>query len=86
MLPSHRARTTALVCLQTLIKGRGEKFLVGRLAGVRTRDLRIKSPKLYQLSYEPIFFDSPAQLEALKTFGGPCGTRTHDLQCAKLAF
>lgn len=26
MLPSHRARTTALVCLQTLIKGRGERF------------------------------------------------------------
>ena len=30
--------------------------MYGALAGVRTRDLRIKSPLLYQLSYERIMW------------------------------
>ncbi len=37
------------------------KELENEIAGARTRDLRIKSPLLYQLSYNPLFKIDHAQ-------------------------
>jgi hypothetical protein len=55
--------------MQTFLLG-----LFGSPTWTRTRDLRINSPSLYQLSYQGI-----VQFNALR-FGSPTWTRTRDLR------
>ena len=35
------------------VEPQGTRMLIGGLTGIRTQDQRIKSPVLYQLSYQP---------------------------------